>query len=110
MPVKPRPPAMRGRKRPHSGSNRGTRISAVSTVGGGASIIRKNKRVVPNATLTSAAASNDNDEVSCGFGFFRGFVHLKHRIFVTKRSTRHSYGIYARAIHVFRPFRRRGSF
>ena len=74
---------MRGRKRPHSGSNRGTRISAVSTIGGGASIIRKNKRVVPNATLTSAAASNDNDEVSCGFGLVRGFVHLKHRIFVT---------------------------
>ena len=78
LPVKPRPPAMRGRKRPHSGSNRGTRISVVSTVGGGASIIRKNKRVIPNATLTSAAASNDNDEVSCGFGLVRGFVHTEY--------------------------------
>lgn len=56
---------MRGRKRPHSGNNR-AKISAVSTVGGGASIIRKNKRVTHNATLTSVAASNDNDEVLLG--------------------------------------------
>ena len=61
---------MRGRKRPHSGNNR-AKISALSTVGGGASNIRKNKRVTANATLTSAAASNDNDEVSFGWVLVR---------------------------------------
>lgn len=79
---------MRGRKRPHSGNNR-AKISAVSTVGGGASIIRKNKRVTHNATLTSVAASNDNDEVSLGLLHVNcAYLHIsgKHYLHVQVQS------------------------